>query len=318
VDDEVVLMTTKGEAVAIGIAQMTTSVMATCDHGVVARIKRVIMERDTYPRRWGLGPFAVRKKQLIAEGKLDKHGRPNEQTPPEYLRALAEPAAAGAAPATTAAPSAPAVKDQAGGDEAANGTAAVRSSPRTACRCGRVCASLAIHESTLAQPTAPVCKAAPAEDDVFILVRVIDHGAYCLMRIFQDADSALRDAHEYTAELATVRRAMCCNLMCARGFQGNVSCRHPTAMRQMRKRSRRKRKRRRARSGIGTQKGVRQSHLLLYMRAQMTAALQHHKRTRKRRRRRSPRNPKMTRTDSTARKTNGVSLCQTCPAMLWL
>ena len=45
-------MTTKGEAIALGIAQMTTSVMATCDHGCVAKIKRVIMERDTYPRRW--------------------------------------------------------------------------------------------------------------------------------------------------------------------------------------------------------------------------------------------------------------------------
>ena len=88
VDDEVVLMTTKGEAIAIGIAQMSTSVMATCDHGVVAKIKRVIMERDTYPRRWGLGPMAQKKKQLIAEGKLDKHGRPNENTPAEYLRAL--------------------------------------------------------------------------------------------------------------------------------------------------------------------------------------------------------------------------------------
>lgn len=44
-------MTTKGEAVAVGIAQMTTSVMATCDHGCVAKVKRVIMERDTYPRR---------------------------------------------------------------------------------------------------------------------------------------------------------------------------------------------------------------------------------------------------------------------------
>lgn len=38
--------------------------------------------------RWGLGPMASRKKQLIAEGKLDKHGRPNAETPPEYLRAL--------------------------------------------------------------------------------------------------------------------------------------------------------------------------------------------------------------------------------------
>ena len=54
--EEVVLMTTKGEAIALGIASMSTAEMATCDHGVVAKIKRVIMERDTYPRRWGLGP----------------------------------------------------------------------------------------------------------------------------------------------------------------------------------------------------------------------------------------------------------------------
>ena len=30
---QIVIMTTKGEAVAVGIAQMTTGVMATCDHG---------------------------------------------------------------------------------------------------------------------------------------------------------------------------------------------------------------------------------------------------------------------------------------------
>jgi H/ACA ribonucleoprotein complex subunit 4 len=94
VDEEIVLMTTKGEAIAVAIAQMTSSVMATCDHGAVAKVKRVIMERDTYPRRWGLGPFALRKKQLIAEGKLDKHGKPNEKTPPEYLRALSDPSLA--------------------------------------------------------------------------------------------------------------------------------------------------------------------------------------------------------------------------------
>lgn len=50
--DEIVMITTKGEAIAVGIAQMTTAVMATVDHGVVAKIKRVIMERDTYPRRY--------------------------------------------------------------------------------------------------------------------------------------------------------------------------------------------------------------------------------------------------------------------------
>lgn len=84
-NDEVVLMTTKGEAVAVAIAQMTTAVMATVDHGVVAKIKRVIMERDVYPRRWGLGPMAQRKKSMIKEGKLDKHGKPNDKTPKDFL-----------------------------------------------------------------------------------------------------------------------------------------------------------------------------------------------------------------------------------------
>eukprot|EP00536_Pseudo-nitzschia_multiseries_P000251 jgi/Psemu1/178095/e_gw1.3.367.1 len=84
-NDEVVLMTTKGEAIAVAIAQMTTSVMATVDHGVVAKIKRVIMERDVYPRRWGLGPMAQRKKSMIKEGKLDKHGKPNDKTPSNFL-----------------------------------------------------------------------------------------------------------------------------------------------------------------------------------------------------------------------------------------
>jgi len=81
---EVVLISTKGEAIALAIAQMTSSVMATCDHGVVAKLKRVIMERDTYPRQWGLGPHAVAKKKMIAEGKLDKYGRPNGNTPKDY------------------------------------------------------------------------------------------------------------------------------------------------------------------------------------------------------------------------------------------
>lgn len=80
--EEIVLMTTKGEwlrcpgyyavdslllgeAIALGIAQMTTVELSTCDHGVVAKVKRCIMERDTYPRRWGLGPKAMEKKKLV-------------------------------------------------------------------------------------------------------------------------------------------------------------------------------------------------------------------------------------------------------------
>lgn len=84
-DQEIVIVTTKGEAIALAIALMTTSTMSSCDHGVAAKLKRVIMERDTYPRKWGLGPKASKKKQLIQSGKLDKHGKPNENTPKEWL-----------------------------------------------------------------------------------------------------------------------------------------------------------------------------------------------------------------------------------------
>lgn len=86
VNQEVVVITTKGEAVCVAIALMTTAVISTCDHGVVAKIKRVIMERDTYPRKWGLGPKASQKKQLIKQGLLDKHGRPTDGTPAAWTR----------------------------------------------------------------------------------------------------------------------------------------------------------------------------------------------------------------------------------------
>ncbi|THH20842.1 hypothetical protein EW146_g608 [Bondarzewia mesenterica] len=111
VHEEVVLMTTKGEAIALAIAQMSTVELATCDHGVVAKIKRVIMERDTYPRRWGLGPKAMEKKKMVKDGKLGKHGEKIEGVTPaewshdyvDYTRE--EP---GAGPSTTAAPAPPA------------------------------------------------------------------------------------------------------------------------------------------------------------------------------------------------------------------
>ena len=83
---EIVLITTKGEAIAIAIAEMTSSVLASCDHGVVCKTKRVIMDRETYPRKWGLGPYALQKKKLIKEGKLDKYGKVNDKTPDEYKK----------------------------------------------------------------------------------------------------------------------------------------------------------------------------------------------------------------------------------------
>ena len=77
-------MTTKGEAIALGVAQMSTVELSSCDHGVVAKVKRCIMERDLYPRRWGLGPTALEKKKMKSDGKLDKYGRPNEATPSKW------------------------------------------------------------------------------------------------------------------------------------------------------------------------------------------------------------------------------------------
>ncbi|KAJ7397043.1 H/ACA ribonucleoprotein complex subunit 4 [Pitangus sulphuratus] len=85
-NQEIVVITTKGEAICLAVALMTTAVISTCDHGIVAKIKRVIMERDTYPRKWGLGPKASQKKMMIQKGLLDKHGKPNESTPDSWKK----------------------------------------------------------------------------------------------------------------------------------------------------------------------------------------------------------------------------------------
>ena len=104
---EVVLMSTKGEAIALGIAEMTTSVMADVDHGIVAKIKRVIMERDTYPRKWGLGPMALKKKSMKQKGLLDKYGRANAKTPKGWANEHPPADAATATTTTSSAPSTP-------------------------------------------------------------------------------------------------------------------------------------------------------------------------------------------------------------------
>uniref|UniRef100_A0A8C8HG87 H/ACA ribonucleoprotein complex subunit DKC1 n=1 Tax=Oncorhynchus tshawytscha TaxID=74940 RepID=A0A8C8HG87_ONCTS len=83
-NQDIVVITTKGEAICIATALMTTAVISTCDHGVVAKIKRVIMERDTYPRKWGLGPKASQKKMMIQKGLLDKRGKANDSTPSDW------------------------------------------------------------------------------------------------------------------------------------------------------------------------------------------------------------------------------------------
>lgn len=80
--------------------------MSTCDHGVVAKVKRCIMERDLYPRRWGLGPVALEKKKLKADGKLDKFGRPNDATPAKWTQGYKDYNAASADVAAATTPAA--------------------------------------------------------------------------------------------------------------------------------------------------------------------------------------------------------------------
>lgn len=69
----------------MGVAMMTTSEILSCDHGIVAKIKRVIMDKDVYPRKWGLGPRAQRKKNLKQLGLLDDKGKPTPNTPRDWV-----------------------------------------------------------------------------------------------------------------------------------------------------------------------------------------------------------------------------------------
>lgn len=91
VGTECVMITTKGEAIGLAIAQMSASTMATCDHGIVARTKRVIMDRDTYDKKWKLGPYSSKKEELKKEGKLDKYGRIVDTTPNAWKLLFGDP-----------------------------------------------------------------------------------------------------------------------------------------------------------------------------------------------------------------------------------
>ena len=52
---------------------------------VLLQVKRVVMERDTYPRRWGLGPTASKKKQMKIEAAAagDKAEKTEKTNSPE-------------------------------------------------------------------------------------------------------------------------------------------------------------------------------------------------------------------------------------------
>lgn len=51
----IVIMSLKGEAVALGKAVVSSEAIEKMDHGVVALVKRVLMPRGTYPKCWKSG-----------------------------------------------------------------------------------------------------------------------------------------------------------------------------------------------------------------------------------------------------------------------
>eukprot|EP00731_Ephydatia_muelleri_P029558 Em0021g81a len=87
-NQEIVIMTAKGRGSG-------TWVGATAEC-IEAKNKESCDESSVYPRKWGLGPKALRKKQLVAEGKLGKFGKILETTPAEIKNEYELPEGGGA------------------------------------------------------------------------------------------------------------------------------------------------------------------------------------------------------------------------------
>ncbi|EDL99911.1 rCG36123 [Rattus norvegicus] len=63
------------------IVSMTTVIISLCDPSIVPKKKRVIMERPTYPPKWGLGPRVSQKMMRIKQDLLKRHGKPTDNNP---------------------------------------------------------------------------------------------------------------------------------------------------------------------------------------------------------------------------------------------
>lgn len=71
---EIVIITVKGEAVAIAVAILSsTELQQGVRSGTVCKTKRVILSREAYTQKWGKGPHAQEKQRQIAAGKIGKH-----------------------------------------------------------------------------------------------------------------------------------------------------------------------------------------------------------------------------------------------------
>jgi H/ACA ribonucleoprotein complex subunit 4 len=61
-DSMVAILTLKGEAIALGKAQLSTEQILEANHGTVATLERVLMTRGTYPKVWKSGSKNDREK----------------------------------------------------------------------------------------------------------------------------------------------------------------------------------------------------------------------------------------------------------------
>nr|UXY87472.1 pseudouridylate synthase [Cryptomonas sp.] len=69
-EDEIILMTIKGEAIATAISKINIITLYQQTQGVICIIKDIIMKRDVYPKKWGIGICSVKKHLTISSGFL--------------------------------------------------------------------------------------------------------------------------------------------------------------------------------------------------------------------------------------------------------
>ncbi len=69
-NDEVLLISLKGEAVAIAICITNIKVLNIQTLACICTIKCIIMNRDEYPKKWGIGISQIKKKLAAACGFL--------------------------------------------------------------------------------------------------------------------------------------------------------------------------------------------------------------------------------------------------------
>ncbi|KAI4472131.1 centromere/microtubule binding protein cbf5 [Holotrichia oblita] len=83
-NEELVIVTTKGEAVALAIALMTTSTIASCDHGIVAKIKREEpAEEAKFAESTSTGDEGIKKRKVSISSIQEEPTAEPESSPKE-------------------------------------------------------------------------------------------------------------------------------------------------------------------------------------------------------------------------------------------